>query len=25
VPAASRCYGCQVEFENLTRQEHARL
>jgi len=25
VPAASRCYGCQVEFENLAHQEHARL
>jgi len=25
VPAASRCYGCQVEFESLSHQEHARL
>ena len=25
VPAASRCYGCQVEFENKTHQEHSRL
>lgn len=25
VPAASRCYACQVEFENRSQQEHARL
>ena len=25
VPAASRCYACQVEYENKTQQQHARL
>ena len=25
VPAASRCYDCQVGFENAAQQQHARL